>query len=104
MSKEGQYSKLYTTKRWRALRQAQLLSEPLCRMCQEIGRFVTASVVDHIEPHKGDMDKFWSGPFQSLCNHCHNSHKKRLESGGGVVGCDLNGFPIDPAHHWQAGG
>jgi len=100
----GQHSKLYTTKRWRKLRQAQLLSEPLCRMHREQGRFVTASVVDHVEPHKGDMDLFWGGPFQSLCERCHNSHKQRQERGGGVVGCDANGFPIDPEHHWQGAG
>lgn len=97
----GQYSKLYTTKRWRELRRVQLENEPLCRMCEKHGKIVEANVVDHVEPHGGDMHKFWSGPFQSLCGPCHNSHKQRLEKGGGVMGCDDLGMPIDPDHFWR---
>jgi hypothetical protein len=39
-------------------------------------------VCDHVEPHRGDLDKFWSGPFQSLCAEHHNSDKQRIEKGG----------------------
>ena len=75
----SQYSGLYATSRWRKLRQTQLFKEPLCAMCKAQGRITEATVVDHIEPHRGDMDKFWHGPFQSLCKRCHDSHKQRFE-------------------------
>ena len=97
----SRYSGLYATSRWRKLRQTQLFKEPLCAMCKAQGRVTEATVVDHIEPHRGDMDKFWHGSFQSLCKRCHDSHKQRFENGGGVMGCDKDGFPIDPEHFWQ---
>jgi len=96
----GKYRELYTTHRWRKLRVEQLRRQPLCEMCFNHGKITEANVVDHKEPHRGDMDRFWAGPFQSLCKHCHDSHKQRAENGGGVMGCDANGFPIDPDHHW----
>ena len=104
--KAGQYSKLYASSRWRKLRAAQLMRQPLCEMCKEHGNVTAADTVDHKEPHRGDMDKFWYGPLQSLCATCHNSHKQRLENGGGMMGCDEDGFPLDPEHHWAgvAGG
>jgi len=97
----GQYSKLYTTTRWRKLRCEQLKKEPLCEMCKSHGKVIVATVVDHEEPHRGDIRKFWKGPFSSLCKHCHDSHKKRFENGGGVMGCDAEGFPLDPEHFWR---
>ena len=96
----GQYSQLYTTKRWRKLRAAQLVKQPLCEMCAEHSKVTEATVVDHKEPHRGDMVRFWAGPFQSTCKHCHDSHKQREENGGGMMGCDADGFPLDPEHCW----
>jgi hypothetical protein len=52
-------------------------------------------VCDHVEPHRGDLDKFWSGPFQSLCAECHNVDKQRIENGSDAkpfVG--LDGWPV----------
>lgn len=97
----GQFSRLYTTRRWRALRAKHLREHPLCEECQRHGKVTPATVVDHLEPHKGDMQKFWAGPFQSLCFDCHNRHKQRLEKTGGVMGCDADGIPVDPNHLWR---
>lgn len=97
----GKFNRLYTSKRWRKLRRTQLDQFPLCQMCAKHGRVEPATVVDHVDPHRGDMDKFWYGKLQSLCKHCHDSHKKRLENGGGEIGCDTEGFPIDQNHHWS---
>lgn len=69
----------YHTARWQKLRRQQLQSEPLCAMC--LPRPVEATVCDHIEPHKGDLEKFWAGPFQSLCKACHDGPKQRIERG-----------------------
>jgi hypothetical protein len=67
---------------------------------------VTAAVlVDHIDPHRGDMKKFWdSANWQSLCKPCHDSIKQRFEKSGIVEGCDVNGVPLDPHHPWRAEG
>ena len=98
---DGQYGKLYASYRWRKLREAQLNRQPLCEMCAAHGDVTAAHVVDHKKPHRGDMEKFWAGPFQSLCDHCHNAHKQRQENGGEIMGCDADGFPIGPEHHWR---
>jgi len=59
--------------RWRAARDAHLESEPLCRHCCTMGLIVAATVVDHIQPHKGDKALFWRrSNWQSLCQTCHN--------------------------------
>lgn len=51
-------------------------------MCLANGIAEEATVCDHLEPHRGDLTKFWHGPFQSLCQHCHSSDKQRLEKSG----------------------
>ena len=54
--------------RWQRYRKWFLGKNPLCVEC---GRLAT--VVDHIEPHKGSRDKFWDiSNHQSLCESCHN--------------------------------
>lgn len=70
----------YKLARWSELRAAQLAAEPLCRSCIALGRLTPATVCDHVEPHRGDPSKFWSGPFQSLCATCHSAHKQREEA------------------------
>lgn len=87
----------YSTARWKARRSYQLAAQPLCAMCLAIGRTTAATVADHIEPHKGDPDKFWHGPLQSLCKRCHDSDKKLIELGKApkpTIGAD--GWPIAP--------
>ncbi len=77
---EPPYKRWYKTSRWQKLRLEQLRREPLCAMCKP--RITPATVCDHTEPHRGDEEKFWSGPFQSLCATHHNSDKQRIEKGG----------------------
>jgi len=72
----------YNNQRWRKKRASQLAKEPLCEFCLERGEVVPATVADHVEPHRGDMRKFWNGELQSLCAACHNSDKQRIENGG----------------------
>ena len=81
----------YNTAAWQRLRANQLALHPLCVYCQREGMVVLATVCDHITPHRGDIDLFWDGPFQSLCKHCHDSVKQYEEKGGKVVG--LDGWP-----------
>jgi 5-methylcytosine-specific restriction endonuclease McrA len=72
----------YNTARWQKLREGQLRAEPLCRFCMGRDVHVLATVCDHITPHRGDLESFWAGPFQSLCKPCHDGDKQRIERGG----------------------
>lgn len=63
-------------------------------MCEAEGQTTAATVCDHIDPHKGDPDKFWNGPFQSLCKRHHDSDKAREERGNPVQPIGLDGWPI----------
>lgn len=89
---------LYTTEAWLRIREAQLAREPLCRMCQEAGVIAAATVCDHVEPHKGDPEKFFAGPFQSLCEPHHNSSKQREEARGFSSAVGPDGWPLDERH------
>ena len=93
----SQHSHLYKTKRWQRFRAAHLAGEPLCVMCAKAGRLEAATVVDHITPHRGDLDLFWQhGNHQSLCAPCHSSTKQRedwLDAQANQV--TLDGYRID---------
>ena len=42
-------------------------------MCMEEGRYVKATVVDHIVPHRGDQKLFWDqSNWQALCKRHHD--------------------------------
>ena len=73
--------------RWRKARIAWLAEHWFCVACRLQGRMAAASEVDHIKPHRGDMDLFWDQTnWQSLCKACH-SRKTASESGwAGRVG------------------
>lgn len=85
----------YTHARWRKLRARQLFAEPLCAFCDAKGLTVEATIVDHVEPHKGDRVKFWAGPFRSLCKPCHDSTAKLEQSGRKSVAIGLDGWPVE---------
>lgn len=88
--------------RWQKAREGYLRKHPLCADHGRRGQIVAATVVDHVIPHRGDSKLFWdSGNWQSLCKHCHDSHKQRLEKSGIDAGCDLSGIPLDSNHHWN---
>lgn len=67
--------------KWQKYRLSFLRSNPLCSYCMRDGRVTEATVVDHIEPHKGDKTLFWKTEnHQSLCAPCHSSVKQREEN------------------------
>lgn len=93
--KENPWRAWYKTARWRAIRAAQLASHPLCWLCLKRGLRTVAAICNHAERHNGDPEKFWNGPFNSMCKNCHDSDQQRVERGGRarqVVGSD--GWPI----------
>jgi 5-methylcytosine-specific restriction protein A len=75
-------------------------------MCKAAGRVTPATVADHIEPHRGDPDRFWNGKLQSLCDRrpwrCHSSVKQSEEALGYSEAIGEDGHPIDPRHPWNA--
>lgn len=71
--------------RWQKASKAYLKAHPLCQCpdCQEGAKRITpAVVVDHIIPHRGDMNLFWDrGNWQSMAKTCHD-RKTAKEDGG----------------------
>ena len=68
--------------KWRKARLRYLAEYPLCVECHESGLIVPATNVDHIVPHRGDMELFWDiENWQSLCA-THHSQKTAKEDGG----------------------
>ena len=50
--------------RWRKARESYLAEHPLCVKHHARGEVVVATVVDHIQPHRGNKQLFWD-EFQS---------------------------------------
>jgi len=72
------------TSAWRRYRQAFLFKSPLCVECDKRGQITAATVVDHIAPHKGNMNIFWDKKnHQSLCKRCHDIKTARKDGGFG---------------------
>lgn len=116
MERRGSSSQRGYGYRWQLARDDHLRRNPLCSECSLPDRPVAATVVDHkIPPRLGEAKQsgvaelisaawrlFWdSDNWQSLCKHCHDSVKQRLEKSGHRPGCDASGRPLDPAHHWN---
>ena len=74
---------------------AELLEHPLCKYCAERDIVTPAEICDHVEPHHGDINKFWLGPFQSLCKSCHDSTKRFVETRGFRPDIGLDGRPLE---------
>lgn len=90
------------------MRLAQLERRPWCECphhqgkCPEDGG-MEASVVDHIEPHRGDTRLFFNPlNLQSMSYGCHNSFKQSQEKGGSgfYKGAGASGDPSDASHPW----
>jgi 5-methylcytosine-specific restriction endonuclease McrA len=90
---------LYSSAHWQRLRKHQLREHPLCKFCLAgRGEVVPATIVDHVEPHHGDPNKFFLGELQSLCKPCHDSRKRLMEINGYAPDIGQDGWPIDPLH------
>ncbi|AYJ92048.1 MULTISPECIES: HNH endonuclease [Serratia] len=95
MASNSPWHYLYNTKRWYRLRYHQLQKQPLCEFHLKRDQVVSASIVDHVKPHKGDEELFHDPDnLQSLCKRCHDSVKQRMEKGGTVTEFDNEGRVI----------
>ncbi len=81
---------------WRKIRLAFLASHPLCTLCHAQGYLTAATVVDHIQPHRGNPDLFHDPEnLQALCKPCHDGKtasndgrwSRAAASGGGGGTC-----------------
>lgn len=64
---------LYSSTWWKKARADHLIVEPWCRECAKGGLRVKATDVDHIIPHKGNIELFRDmNNLQSLCHSCHS--------------------------------
>lgn len=90
------YRRLYSTARWKRLREQHLSMHPLCAWCLEMDVVEPATEVHHADGgHKGDVDKFWNGPFVSTCKPCHASRGQMEDHGKVVVTYGVDGYPIE---------
>jgi 5-methylcytosine-specific restriction protein A len=70
--------------KWQQARAGYLAKHPLCAECERQGKITVAVDLDHIEPHKLDMDVFWDrGNWQGLCKSCHSAKTAREDGGFG---------------------
>ena len=88
--------RLHDKAAWHRRARRQLQCEPLCAMCLSEGKIVAARIADHVE--RNVPQKFWAGALQSLCPHCHESRKRRLEHCGYDNTIGLDGMPTDLRH------
>ena len=64
--------KLYGSGVWKRTRLIQLKKQPLCAMCEVLGKRTPATICDHIDPlWPATLEGLTRGPFQSLCRECH---------------------------------
>ena len=53
-------------------------AHPLCEECMKQGKYVKATVVDHVVPHRGDEKLFWDrSNWRALCKRCHDQKTRR---------------------------
>jgi hypothetical protein len=62
----GQNAPQNGSQRWARIQRHQLLAHPLCKYCLERGIVTAAEICDHVEPHRGNVNKFWLGPPVAL--------------------------------------
>ena len=94
--------KLYSSAQWKALRADQLKKHPLCAFHLKRSKIVEATVVHHVRPKdKDNIATFFRGPSSRCANRVTTSAGQKEDKRGYVMGCDINGVPLDPEHHWN---
>jgi 5-methylcytosine-specific restriction enzyme A len=62
---------------WKAIKRHRLVQEPNCRRCAQEGYSVTATHVDHVEPHQGQWSRFMEhANTQSLRSRHHQAQRR----------------------------
>ena len=63
--------KLYTSTRWRKLRELKLQENPLCEVCERESRITPACIVHHKTEVKAGGDPFAWANLEAVCASCH---------------------------------
>jgi 5-methylcytosine-specific restriction protein A len=51
-----------------------------CVVCAREKRVEPSTVIDHITPHRGDVELFWDmANWQAICKRCHDKKTARGE-------------------------
>lgn len=83
MTGESLY-RLYRTVAWRRLREALTQQNPWCAECLKKNINNPWDELDHIVPHRGNLDLFWDRDnLQGLCRTCHANKTWREERADG---------------------
>jgi len=103
-------TRFYSSKKWRRVRESKLSINPLCQDCETLEIIEPANHVDHVIAINDGGELFDLDNLRSLCLRCH-SRKTVYRDGGlgqkkreyviNAKGCNKNGLPIDPNHHWN---
>ena len=93
----SRHKHIYNTSQWQRLRAAKLRMDPLCEYCPPERRCI-ATEVDHYRAISDGCDPYDMNNLRSACSRCHSS---KTANGERLIGCDVNGIPIDPAHLWR---
>jgi len=98
----------YNTTQWQRLREAKLAVNPTCQACERRGITVPAFAIDHIVAIAAGGPAFPAlDGLMSLCESCHNSKTRRVDSADSKAGatpfkgCDVNGDPLWPDDAWM---
>jgi len=97
---------IYSTNRWRKLRNAKARLTPLCEPCGAAGRVEPMKIVDHVNAIKNGGDPFPPlDELMSLCHACHNAKTASDLAGRDHIwrGYDIEGNPIDQRSDWHGG-
>ena len=78
--------RFYNSTAWKKKRADYLLNNRLCVFCKKEGRYVLATVVDHIVDISDDPElRLDPDNFQSLCKDCHDSKTAKKGKTTGIV-------------------
>jgi hypothetical protein len=89
MTERQERARLYAGARWKSVRREVLRQQPLCFVCQH-----KATVVDHVAGHgHGWRERFFAGPFRSMCWPCHSRKTSTTEQTQGGTGFKRAGTP-----------
>lgn len=98
---EGQheFGWMYKTKRWQHIRSSVLRDHPLCAVCWERGLTVVATVVHHLNAHRGRWHLFVDPDnLQAVCKPCHDGELQFVERRGYSNSIGDEGWPMDSNH------
>ena len=83
---------------WHKVRKIKIRHDPCCQICEQHNVDTIATVVHHIKEIETHPElRLVMSNLMSLCHDCHEALHGRLT----VVGCDVNGIPLNLSHEWN---